>query len=1014
MATQAPAAAVVPFAEFARLIHAPRDGAWKPYPWQQRFAERCADSGLAPPAWVIAPTGAGKTMAVDALVWALAMQAEIPTPERTASTRIVWAIDRRILVDQVHEHVEKLAKCLETALDDGPDNPLHEIATRLLRLAAAGEEADEIGTQERRERGLRPLVATRWRGGIPRDGSLHSPFQPQVITSTVGQIGSRLLFRGYGVGRSSLPLSAGLATVDTTICLDEAHLAVPFRETVDAIQRRRREEPLRIPSLHLITLTATPPEGYDPDDAVDLTDDDRRQLGPRWSGAKTVELRESDGRAEQALAATAEELVKDGSRIVACIANRVLTARKAHESLRKTLGNEADVLLLIGPQRPADRAKQLDIARGPLLEGQAPEKPLVVVATQTIEVGLDADFDGMVTQSASTSALAQRLGRLNRSGERPGRCIVIRDTDSPLYERDEPAAWQWLCEKEGSPSEIDASVRAIATGPPPPPDRRRPLASTLTDAIVAQLAQTSSRPAQLADPDIDPLLSGIGARSLGDVRIVWRCDLRFGWGEDQIKDPDDAFRQALLEMAPPRAWESLTLSVGAAKSVLRDLFVGSGRLGSAARSDADIEGGGQAPEGTSVDSERAQFMIVRSGEVLRGTHRRTEVDGAISLTEISAGDTLVVPTDLGGIDSYGLALSRGDEASDVHPDMAKTPPEDGPVPIRVSWETFWARVRESMSKGGKDELERAREQALQRWLRFARSLGETVPISRKALPAEEAVRLLEAVELPAELVRSYSEHRWRLRRLDTPPPESCEEGFEADDATARQSAWVLQPVRAAREDETSERDAPPTVKDHGEAVRRRVSCYAERAGLPEGEHRALELAALVHDLGKLDPRFQDFLAGGSRDLDMPSLAKSRFGTFNPAAESRARERSGLPRGFRHEARSVAILDSALATGAIPSDLNTADGPLAILLAGTHHGHGRPLWPLERGGFPGGSFSVDLLGIGGSAGGNSADGWLGGRWLRLFFDLQERYGPWTLAYLEALLTLADRTISSEGG
>lgn len=1023
MATRAPAATVVPFGEFARLVHAPRDEAWEPYPWQQRFAERCAAPGGAPPAWVIAPTGAGKTMAVDALVWALAMQAEIPTPERTASTRIVWAIDRRILVDQVHEHVEALAGLLEAALDDGPENPLHEIAIRLLRLAAAGEKVDEIGTKERREMGLRPLVATRWRGGIPRDGSLHSPFQPQVITSTVGQIGSRLLFRGYGVGRSSLPLSAGLATVDTTICLDEAHLAVPFRETVDAIQRRRREEPLRIPNLHLVTLTATPPEGYDPDDAVDLTDADRRQLGSRWSGAKTLELRESDGKAEQALAATAEELVKDGSCIVACIANRVLTARKAHESLRKRLNGEAEVLLLIGPQRPADRAEQLDIGRGPLLEGQTPEKPLVVVATQTIEVGLDADFDGMVTQSASASALVQRLGRLNRSGRRPGRCIVIRDTDSPLYERDEPAAWQWLCERDGSPSEIDASVRAIATGPPPPPDRRRSLAATLTDSIVVQLAQTSSRPAQLADPDIDPLLSGIGARSLGDVRIAWRCDLRFGWSEGELEGPDDAYRKALLELVPPRAWESLTLSVGAAKSVLRDLFVRSGRLGSAAQSDADIEGGGQAPDGTSVDGERAQFMIVRGGEVLPGAPRRNEVDGAVSLAEITAGDTLVVPTDLGGIDSYGLAPSRSDQAKDVHPDLpyiANAPPEDGPTPIRVSWETFWARVRESMPKDAKDsELEGGSEQALRRWLRFARKLGEAVPISSKAVSAKEVARLLETVEPPAELADvvelvSSSKHRWRLRRLDTPPPESCEEGFEADDATVRQSAWVLQPVRSVREDETSERNAPPTVEDHDEAVRKRVSCYAERVELPERERCALELAALSHDLGKLDPRFQDFLAGGSRDIAMPSLAKSRFGTFNPAAASRAHERSGLPYGFRHEARSVAILDSALDTGTIPSDLNTAYGPLAIFLAGTHHGHGRPLWPLERGGYPGESFSVDLLGIGGSAGGDGADGWLGGRWLRLFFDLQERYGPWTLAYLGALLALADRTISSEGG
>jgi CRISPR-associated endonuclease/helicase Cas3 len=72
------------------------------------------------------------------------------------------------------------------------------------------------------------LRVTRWRGGIARESRAHHPFQPEIITSTVAQIGSRLLFRGYCVGERSLALEAGLAAVDTTICLDEAHLVEPF------------------------------------------------------------------------------------------------------------------------------------------------------------------------------------------------------------------------------------------------------------------------------------------------------------------------------------------------------------------------------------------------------------------------------------------------------------------------------------------------------------------------------------------------------------------------------------------------------------------------------------------------------------------------------------------------------------------------------------------------------------------------------------------------------------------
>ena len=43
----------------------------------------------------------------------------------------------------------------------------------------------------------------------------------------------------------------------------------------------------------------------------------------------------------------------------------------------------------------------------------------MIVATQSLEVGVDLDLAGIVTELAAGSALAQRAGRANRRGLRP-------------------------------------------------------------------------------------------------------------------------------------------------------------------------------------------------------------------------------------------------------------------------------------------------------------------------------------------------------------------------------------------------------------------------------------------------------------------------------------------------------------------------------------------------------------------------------------------------------------------
>ena len=108
-----------------------------------------------------------------------------------------------------------------------------------------------------------------------------------------------------------------------------------------------------------------------------------------------------------------------------CSATPRRRRRETFERLCKALP-DAEVLLLTGRVREREaariRARLLDPETG--MTATRPEdtpRPhhLIVVATQTLEVGADIDAEYLVTEGCSVRALTQRLGRLNRFGRFP-------------------------------------------------------------------------------------------------------------------------------------------------------------------------------------------------------------------------------------------------------------------------------------------------------------------------------------------------------------------------------------------------------------------------------------------------------------------------------------------------------------------------------------------------------------------------------------------------------------------
>ena len=236
---------------------------YDPFPWQTMLLERVADPNRGWPDLIDLPTASGKTACIDVAIFALAMGV------KSAPRRIWFVVDRRIVVDEAFRRAEALAVAMNYSLaTESKRVELDKNSYTEPILAHIHDRRDDVvkrvAENLRDLSGCKPLEVGRLRGGIPRlIGWAGNPAQPAVITSTVDQIGSRLLFRGYGLGQFSWPIHAALASNDSLIVLDEAHLAKPFYQTVQAIEKYRKVpwavEPLPTP-FKLVVMSATPPD----------------------------------------------------------------------------------------------------------------------------------------------------------------------------------------------------------------------------------------------------------------------------------------------------------------------------------------------------------------------------------------------------------------------------------------------------------------------------------------------------------------------------------------------------------------------------------------------------------------------------------------------------------------------------------------------------------------------------------------------------------------------------------
>ncbi len=202
-------------------------------------------------------------------------------------------------------------------------------------------------------------------------------------------------------------------------------------------------------------------------------------------------------------------------------------------------------------------------------------------------------------------------------------------------------------------------------------------------------------------------------------------------------------------------------------------------------------------------------------------------------------------------------------------------------------------------------------------------------------------------------------------------------------------------------DELSLSAASVELQEHGRAVGTLARKISESVGMSDALAEVVERAGALHDIGKADERFQRWL--DPDDQHHVLLAKSA--TPRHRWES-TRAASGWPRGGRHEDLSARLVQAWLAQN--PAWADPIQRDLLVHLVISHHGKGRPLVPpADDGSIRNLSAEVNGALVEVPADLGVVDWSQPGRFRRL----NDRFSPWGLALLEAVVRLADHAVSA---
>jgi CRISPR-associated endonuclease/helicase Cas3 len=851
----------------------------EPFAWQRELFVRLTRGAF--PSECDIPTGLGKTSIIAIWLLALANDLTRQGSERTIPLRLVYVVDRRVIVDQATSEAEGIVKNLKELSKS--DDRLKSVYDALRQAALSQDDV------------IVALSTLRGEHADNREWFL-DPSRPGIIVGTIDMIGSRLLFSAYGgVGASYKALQAGLLGQDSLIAVDEAHLSPAFMQTLWALRQRVRRKKL-IKPFEVISLSATPvgekEEGLErftleTDAPEDLTN---KVAEPRLNAEKKIEWKcfavsEALLKSKKTRDLLRDEQAKEMAKVAAhykdmpvsvlIFGTTVSLVKKIKEHLIKTEKmDEAQILLMVGGMRGFERDRLVEnpvftmFSPPPNRNRDEQDRAYFLVATSCAEVGVNLDADFAVCDPTSADSFIQRLGRVNRFGKTSSVVTVVHSDESLTHESEQAKATLEALKRLDNGEGLNASPLALRVIEFPencyPP---KPICPPLDSARLDDWSMTSLKQDEFRRPLVSYWLRGVTENTMPETSLCWRADLALANTDKRKIATVKTLRVKSRECARESTARAISTILAVAEKFPEERVV--------------------------VISASNEYKVYSFAEL-----------GALDEKELFKKlifATVVLPCQVGGLEG-GIAIGELPTTPEAVPDVVD--------------DDEWLRVLLTESEDG------VQAEIIGGDSNFhpERVLKDVV----RQIAEEEKKRCVKQISLGVDVIGEDEEEK-KVKKvlayfISRKSPESyLPNEAESDDETEGEVSSV------GYEKDKSGKGGEVLLEKHNSDVSHFAQVLAEKLHLGAEFTEALVIAGAWHDEGKNRKCWQ--MAVGNSNLENP-VAKSKQTWFNHKLNSY----------YRHEFGSLVEADADEQLKRHPAR------DLILHLIATHHGYARPHFP----------------------------------------------------------------------